>query len=68
MALGVLLVLALVRFASLKFVLNRSAETSKCKAKEAPMKVGKRSTACSSLIETIWTLGVAVASGLALLP
>lgn len=32
------------------------------------MKVGNSSIACSSLIETIWTLGVAVASGLALLP
>lgn len=67
LALGVLLVLALVRFASLKFVLNRPAETSKHKAEEAPMWIDTRSIACSSLIETIWTLGVSMASGLALL-
>jgi hypothetical protein len=68
LALGVLLVLALVRFASLKFVLNRSAETSKRKAKETPMETNNSNIACSSLIETGWALGVAVASGLALLP
>jgi hypothetical protein len=67
LALGVLLVLALVRFVSLKFVLKRSTETSKRKTKEAPMIGNNSSIACSSLFETIWTLGVAVASGLALL-
>ena len=61
------MVLALVRFVSLKFVLNRPAETSKRKTKEAPMKGNDSNIACSSLFETIWTLGVAVASGLALL-
>jgi hypothetical protein len=68
LALGVLLVLVLVRFASLKFALNRPAETSKRKAKEAPVKSSNSKIACSSLFETVWTLGVAVASGLALLP
>jgi hypothetical protein len=32
------------------------------------METNNRNTACSSLIETGWTLGVAVASGLALPP
>lgn len=49
-------------------VLDRSAETSKRKAKETPMETNNRNTMCSSLIETGWALGVAVASGLALLP
>lgn len=67
MTVGVFLVLVLVRFVSLKFVLNRPAETSKCRIKEAPVKSTTNNIACSSLFETIWTLGVAVASGLALL-
>lgn len=68
MALGVLLSLALVRFASLKFFLKRPEETYKRTTKEAPVKVEDRNIACSSLLETTWTLGVAMASGLALLP
>ena len=67
MALGVLLVLVIVRFVSLKFDLSRSLEAGKTKTKEAPMAGVNLSMACSCFFETIWTLGAAVASGLALL-
>lgn len=52
-----------MRFASLKFGLNHPDETDEGKGKEAPMKQSMK-IACSSLFETIWALGVAIASGL----
>lgn len=67
MALGVLLVLATVRFFSLKVLLNSSSETNKRKKEEASMAINNRKAACSALVETTWAFGVAVASGLALL-
>lgn len=67
LALGVLLALAIVRFASLRLAVKRRLEADKRKTKEAPMWNDTRSTACSSLIETVWTLGVSMASGVALL-
>lgn len=64
-AAGAFVVLVFSRFVSLMLTLNDPSETRRNKAKEAPM--NRILVVLSSLIETVWALGVSVSAGLLLL-